>query len=40
MAATRIGVTGHRRLAPHSRLVAAIDDALAAIEARRPGSAR
>jgi hypothetical protein len=36
MAATRIGVTGHRRLAPHPRLVAAVDDALAAIEARRP----
>jgi hypothetical protein len=36
MAATRIGVTGHRLLAPHPRLAAAVDDALAAIEARRP----
>jgi hypothetical protein len=36
MAATRIGVTGHRLLAPHPRLVAAVDDALTAIEARRP----
>ena len=36
MAATRIGVTGHRLLAPHPRLVAAVDAALAGIEARRP----
>jgi len=36
MAATRIGVTGHRLLAPHPRLTAAVDDALAAIEGRRP----
>ena len=36
MAATRIGVTGHRLLAPHPRLAAAVDDALAAIESRRP----
>ena len=36
MAATRIGVTGHRLLAPHPRLVPAVDAALAAIEARHP----
>jgi hypothetical protein len=36
MAATRIGVTGHRLLAPHPRLATAVDDALAAIEGRRP----
>jgi hypothetical protein len=36
MAATRIGVTGHRLLAPHPGLAAAVDGALAAIEARRP----
>src|SRR5262245_21475122 len=36
MAATRIGVTGHRLLAPHPRLTAAVDEALDAIESRRP----
>ena len=36
MVATRIGVTGHRLLAPHPGLAAAIDAALAAIELRRP----
>ena len=34
--ATRIGVTGHRLLAPHPGLTAAVDAALAAIELRRP----
>jgi hypothetical protein len=34
--ATRIGVTGHRLLAPHPELATAVDDALAAIELRRP----
>jgi hypothetical protein len=34
--ATRIGVTGHRLLAPHPDLATAVDDALAAIELRRP----
>jgi hypothetical protein len=34
--ATRIGVTGHRLLAPHPGLTAAVDAALAAIEVRRP----
>jgi hypothetical protein len=36
MVATRIGVTGHRLLAPHPDLATAVDDALAAIELRRP----
>jgi hypothetical protein len=36
LVATRIGVTGHRLLAPHPELATAIDDALAAIELRRP----
>jgi hypothetical protein len=35
MVATRIGVTGHRLLAPHPDLATAVDDALAAIELRR-----
>ncbi len=36
MVVTRIGVTGHRLLAPHPDLPAAVDDALAAVELRRP----
>ena len=34
--ATRIGVTGHRLLAPHPGLTAAVDAALTEIERRRP----
>ncbi len=36
MVVTRIGVTGHRLLAPHPDLASAVDDALAAVELRRP----